>query len=78
MAEDILIKVEGLGKKFCKDLKKSLKYGVQDVTRSLVGMSSKKELRDGEFGCLKTLTLNYVEANVWDCLGTTEQVNLPY
>ena len=31
MAAEVLVKVEGLSKKFCKDLKTSLWYGVKDL-----------------------------------------------
>lgn len=29
--DDVLVRVEGVGKKFCRDLKKSLWYGMQDI-----------------------------------------------
>ena len=29
--EEVLVRVEGVGKKFCRDLKKSLWYGMQDI-----------------------------------------------
>ena len=32
-----LVKVTGVSKKFCRDLKKSLWYGVQDIGAELVG-----------------------------------------
>ena len=38
---DVLIKAEGVSKKFCKSLKRLMFYGVQDITRSMVGMSEK-------------------------------------
>ena len=66
MSEEVLIKVEGLGKKFCKDLKKSLQYGVQDVVRSMVGKSSKHDLRKGEFWALKDINF---ELKRGECLG---------
>ena len=37
MEQDVLIKVEGISKKFCRDLKTSLRYGVQDVRDELFG-----------------------------------------
>ena len=64
--KEVLVKVEGLGKKFCKNLKKSLAYGAQDVARSLVGKSSKKELRKGEFWALKDINF---ELRRGECLG---------
>ena len=66
MSEEVLIKVEGLGKKFCKDLKKSLRYGAQDVVRSLVGKQSKKDLRKDEFWALKNINF---ELKRGECLG---------
>ncbi len=47
---DLLIKAEGVSKKFCKSLNRLMLYGVQDVARTMLGMSSKTdELRAGEF-----------------------------
>ncbi len=47
---DVLIKAEGVSKKFCKSLKRLMLYGVQDIARSMVGMSEKTgELKSGEF-----------------------------
>jgi len=41
MAET-LVKVENLSKKFCRNLKRSLWYGIKDIGSELTG-SSKKE-----------------------------------
>lgn len=50
MNDDILIKVENVGKKFCRSLKKSLLYGVQDVGFDLMGRDrSRAPLRKQEF-----------------------------
>jgi lipopolysaccharide transport system ATP-binding protein len=47
---DALVKVENVSKKFCRDLKKSLWYGVKDVASEFAGQrGSKKALRNGEF-----------------------------
>src|SRR6266545_1889398 len=37
---DILVKVEGVSKKFCRDLKKSLWYGIKDVAADLLPFGS--------------------------------------
>lgn len=66
MSEEVLIKVEGLGKKFCKDLKKSLKYGVQDVGRSLLGKDLGQELRKKEFWAVNNIDF---ELKRGECLG---------
>ena len=37
MADDVLIRVDGVSKKFCRSLKRSLWYGVQDTVADLFG-----------------------------------------
>ena len=37
MSEDFLIRAEGVSKKFCRNLEKSLRYGLQDVLCELRG-----------------------------------------
>ena len=34
---DVLVQVQGVSKRFCRSLKKSLWYGVQDIGSELVG-----------------------------------------
>lgn len=52
---DTLIKVEGVSKKFCRSLKKSLWYGMQDLGNELLGRrhGGNGELRPEEFWALK-------------------------
>jgi len=53
---DVVISVENLSKKFCRDLKRSLLYGVQDIATELVGANRKSEtLRPKEFWALNNL-----------------------
>lgn len=48
--EEVLIKVKGISKKFSRDLKSSLLYGVQDIGYDLLCLDGKSEiLRDKEF-----------------------------
>jgi lipopolysaccharide transport system ATP-binding protein len=50
MDNDVLIKVQGVSKKFCRSFSRSIKYGIQDVARDLLGIDSKPgQLRKGEF-----------------------------
>ena len=50
MNDDVLIKVENVSKKFCRSLKKSLWYGVKDLTSEALGRSRKQDkLRRDEF-----------------------------
>ena len=45
-----MLTVEGVSKKFCKSLKRSLWYGLVDMGKELVGSTNeRKELRQGEF-----------------------------
>ncbi len=47
---DVAIKVENVSKKFCKTLKKSMRYGLQDIGRNALGVSSRSDrLRPDEF-----------------------------
>jgi len=64
--QDVLVKVEGLGKKFCKDFSKSLRYGLSDVLRASVGKRPTQDLRPDEFWALKDVAF---ELRRGDCIG---------
>ena len=50
MNNDVLIEVDHVSKKYCKFLKDSMYYGVSDVGRNLIGLSSNSDrLRKNEF-----------------------------
>lgn len=50
MDDDAPIKVEHVSKKYCKLLKRSMLYGIMDIGRNMLGLSSHSEkLRKGEF-----------------------------
>ncbi|WP_167342351.1 ABC transporter ATP-binding protein [Nonlabens sp. SY33080] len=66
MEKEVLVKVEGLSKKFCKSLKKSLKYGMQDLAANLLGKPTSDELRPDEFWALKDINF---ELRRGECLG---------
>jgi len=54
---EVVLSVEGVSKKFCRDLKRSLLYGVQDIATELVGIRRKSErLRHDEFWALKDVS----------------------
>ena len=47
---EVVLSVEGVSKKFCRDLKRSLFYGVQDIASDLLGIREKSDkLRKKEF-----------------------------
>jgi len=66
MAAEVLIKVEGLSKKFCKDLKTSLWYGVKDLVSQVSGNKEIETLRPKEFWALKDINF---ELRRGECLG---------
>lgn len=53
---EVLIEVENLSKKFSRDLKRSLIYGVQDVMRELGGRPVTADLRPYEFWALRDVS----------------------
>ena len=52
---EVLINVEGVSKKYCRNLHRSLKYGVLDLGRELLGLPQTQELRRGEFYAIQDL-----------------------
>lgn len=65
---DTLIKVEGVSKKYCRSLKKSLWYGMQDLGREITGQrhGGNGELRPDEFWAVKDVSFELKEG---ECLG---------
>jgi lipopolysaccharide transport system ATP-binding protein len=71
---EVLVKVDGVSKKFCRDLKKSLWYGVKDVASELLPIKNSKlkiqnsedALRPGEFWANKDISF---ELRRGECLG---------
>lgn len=68
MAEEreILVKVEGVSKKFCKNLKRSLIYGGGDILKGFVGKEKTKGLRKDEFWAINNVNF---ELRRGECLG---------
>jgi len=50
---EIMVEVNGVWKKFCRDLKTSYYYGIQDLGRELVGKPMHNQLRKREFWSLQ-------------------------
>lgn len=55
---DVLIKVEGVSKKFCRSLKRSLWYGMRDLAKEVIGRQQGRygELRPAEFWANKDIS----------------------
>lgn len=64
--KEVLVKVEGLSKKFCKDLKTSLWYGVKDLISGVRGNSYERTLRPKEFWAIQDINF---ELRRGECLG---------
>ncbi|MCB0457989.1 MAG: ABC transporter ATP-binding protein, partial [Flavobacteriaceae bacterium] len=64
--DTVLIKVENLSKKFCKDLKTSLWYGVKDLFSGIRGNKKERMLRPKEFWAVKDISF---ELRRGECLG---------
>ncbi len=72
---ELLVKVDGVSKVFCRDLKKSLLYGLKDSARDLISWNKNNEqstkqmertLRDGEFLAVNNVSF---ELRRGECLG---------
>lgn len=71
MSEEILVKVDNVSKKYCRTLKRSLWYGVQDITQEILGNSSIVDtLRTDEFWAVKDVSF---ELKRGECLGLIGQ-----
>ena len=64
---DVLVKVEGVSKKFCKNLKRTMLYGIQDITKNMLGVEPDTgRLRPGEFWSVDDISF---EVRRGECLG---------
>jgi lipopolysaccharide transport system ATP-binding protein len=70
---EVLVSAQGVSKKFCRSLKRSLWYGVQDVVSELnpfsgsrSGVDIERELREGEFWAVNDVSF---ELRRGECLG---------
>jgi hypothetical protein len=71
MNDEVLVKVEGVSKKFCRNLRRSLWYGVKDIAFELVGSNKNDQL----LNLPVTLSLTVGRRRVWCLRGPV--FNLP-
>lgn len=56
--QDVVLSVQGVSKKFCRSLRRSLFYGLQDISAELTGSNKPRdELRPNEFWALQDVSL---------------------
>ncbi|MEL6930408.1 MAG: ABC transporter ATP-binding protein [Cyanobacteria bacterium J06600_6] len=68
--DDIVISVDNISKKFCRDLKHSLFYGLKDITSEILGTSRHSEtLRDREFWALKDVNFQLKKGEALGLIG---------
>lgn len=63
---EVLVKVEDASKKFCRNLKRSLWYGLTDIARNMTGTDGKTKIRKDEFWAVKDISF---EVRRGECLG---------
>jgi lipopolysaccharide transport system ATP-binding protein len=68
--ENIAIRVEGVSKKFCRDLKRSMFYGTVDVLRNMLGISYRfDKLRKSEFWALEEIHFEIKKGETFGLIG---------
>ncbi|MGF1495582.1 MAG: ABC transporter ATP-binding protein [Elainellaceae cyanobacterium] len=71
ISEDPVISVEGVSKKFCRDLRRSLFYGVQDIAADFVGGRRRSDrLRPQEFWALQNISFQLYRGQAIGLIGS--------
>ncbi len=71
LPKDVVLSVNGISKKFCRDLKRSLVYGLADIGQEMLGIRGNKNahLRKKEFWALRDVTFQVKQGEALGLIG---------